>query len=662
MELTSLHGDLPLTDTVDEDAILIIYVNYYDEQRTKKPDKSETRVINSPTSECAKPRNIDTSELLDILLHGGTTRPCAIAGNSDANFISGQTFFFDIDNKDEKQNPLPFDQQLKPSQALQLLQAHGIKPICVYPSFSAVMDGDESKQWFRYRIVVAGNRPLDDIGQWKHCREKIASLLPSEANDPSTKNAQNLFFGTNKPVIFRDDNATVDVDALLADFIPVTTQKTNKTNTRKVRTTICDRTEEIAGAIKRHDAICIRKAMGYTKPTTLANAEDFFYFIYHEISLANLFGVTEGKAFRCLFPDKHKHGDENPSASVYRTQYGTWQYYCITEKLKLNIKQLVELLGGFKSEHQALEFVKKAFNLKIAKSAWTEEQTANIDQILDCLARTDENSFAILCPTASKNIRFAKDLFIKVLVIAKSRIYPNQVTNDGDILFYMTNSQIAKATGKETKKCQKYLKMLMYHGLLVGVPDKDIPQNIVAKACEKCQPYIDPKNGKTRKPRHPSFYSIPSWVYQRLEYIESQGIRWKENGYRMDSICFEVFARSEGLEVANRLFPQTSHYVDKNGAIHQKTTGSYSNERHAMLTDIVMNLIFEQGYCTEQQAIGKLSEMTGNHYQMGKKQVLRSITDIMNANGLIKVRATKDLKQRFNITCKGFPNIIVVAE
>ena len=81
-----------------------------------------------------------------------------------------------------------------------------------------------------------------------------------------------------------------------------------------------------------------------------------------------------------------------------------------------------------------------------------------------------------------------------------------------------------------------------------------------------------------------------------------------------------------------------------------------------MLTDIVMNLIFEQGYCTEQQAIGKLSEMTGSHYQMGKKQVLRSITDIMNANGLIKVRANKDLKQRFSITCKGFPNIIVVAE
>ena len=639
---------------------MIICVNYYDEQRTQKPTKPEAKAINSPIGECAKPRHIDTSEWLDILLHGGTTRSCALAGNCDSSFISGQTFLFDIDNKDEYQNSLPIDQQLKPSQALQLLQEQGLNPICIYPSFSAVIDGEESQRWYRYRIVLVGNKPINDIEQWEHYRTKIASVLPSEANDSSTKNAQNLFFGTDKPVIYRNDTATIDVDRLLSDFVPVTTPTTKIKHKRKPKTSIGDCTKEIAEAIRNHDAMYIRKAMRRNKIITLANADDFFYFIYHEISLANLFGVTEGKAFHCVFPDKHKHGDENPSASVYRTQYGTWQYYCITESLKLNLKQLVELLGGFDSEYQALEFIKDAFNLKIAKSAWTEEQSANIDRILDCLARTDENSFALLCPTASKNIRFAKGLYIQVLVIAKSRIYPNRVTTNGDILFYMTNSQIAKATGKEEKKCQKYLKMLIYHGLLVAVEEKDVPNNIMSKALEKSKPYVDAKSGKTRKPRHPSFYSIPSWVYQRLEYIESQGRRWKEHGYRMDSICFEVFARSEGIKVASKLYPQTSVYTAKDGEVKHKTTSEKSDERHSILTDIVMNAIIDQGYCTEQQAIDQLSEVIG--YQMGKKQVLRSINDIMTANRLTKVRANKDLKQRFGITCKGYPNLLIAEE
>lgn len=645
---------MPLTETANEVTDLIICVNYYDEQRTQKPTKPEARAINGISHECAKPRYIDTSKWLEILLHGGTTRPCALAGNRDANFISGQTFFIDIDNADDKKRPLPKDKQLTPNQALKLSMDNGLEPFCIYPTFSS--KGDD---WYKFRVVYIANKPLTDIQQWRHCQERIFGIYPCEPKDNSTNNAQNLFFGTDKAVIYKNDSATVDVEALLSDFVPVVTQPTKTRRTKKARPSLGDRSKEIAEAIKSHDAKFIRKAMGRTKPIELNNADDFFFFIYHEISLAELFGVNEGKAFHCVFPDKHENGDADPSASVYRTHYGTWQYYCITEKLKLNLKQLVEVLGKYESEHQALEFIKEAFNLRIAKSAWTEEQTANIDRILDCLARTDETSFAMLCPTASKNIRFCKELYKDILIIAKSRIYPNQVTTNGDILFYMTNSQIAKETGKEEKKCQKYLKMLMYHGLLVGVPESEVPNNIMQKALEKCKPYVD-ASGKTRKPRHPSFYSIPSWVYQRLEYIESQGKRWKAHGYRMDSISYEVFARSEGYEVASRLYPQTSQYTTKSGEVKQRTTSGYSDRRHSILTDIVMTAITDQGYCTEQQAIEKLSETTG--YQAGKKQVLRSITDIMTANGLTKVRANKDLKQRFGITCKGYPNILIVAE
>ena len=47
-----------------------------------------------------------------------------------------------------------------------------------------------------------------------------------------------------------------------------------------------------------------------------------------------------------------------------------------------------------------------------------------------------------------------------------------------------------------------------------------------------------------------NFYAIPSWVVQQLKTIEDNGIRWKDKGYRIGGISFDMFYRSEGFEVA----------------------------------------------------------------------------------------------------------------
>ncbi len=38
-----------------------------------------------------------------------------------------------------------------------------------------------------------------------------------------------------------------------------------------------------------------------------------------------------------------------------------------------------------------------------------------------------------------------------------------------------------------------------------------------------------------------NFYAIPSWVIQQLKTIEDNSNRWKDNGYRIDGVSYDMF-------------------------------------------------------------------------------------------------------------------------
>ena len=61
--------------------------------------------------------------------------------------------------------------------------------------------------------------------------------------------------------------------------------------------------------------------------------------------------VEEKEMFCCVLPE---HEDKNPSANVFREKYGSWKYHCFGCDASLNTKQVVEVLGGFNSEYQAI--------------------------------------------------------------------------------------------------------------------------------------------------------------------------------------------------------------------------------------------------------------------------------------------------------------------
>ena len=594
-------------------------------------DHKPVEVMGRIQNTCVQAETIELTELCDLIAQGCTFKSCD-CGKSASDFHSGMLFSLDFDNKDASK-------RIDPEEAISIAVRAGFKPSVMYRSFSST---DAIK---KFRLIFVADRQLTDRKQWEHCQNIISAIYPEGVTD-HTNNPNRCFFGTDKGIDFCEENQ-VSVDLLLSNYVE---PKPKTATTRKQRSRKGNRPSRIAQAIADHDSAYIRRYMGRGKRIVFDNRQQFFDYIYKTVNLADFLGVDENKKFHCILPS-HDGADDDPSASVFRSQSGVWLYNCFAEEGKpRNIKQIVELLGNFDSEYQSLEFLKDSLNLKIKETQWAIEQRENIDSIVNCLCGTDENAFSSICPLASHNLRNCKMLLLQVLCIARNCIYPERTSQDRNIIFYMSVRQLAKDMGKKsTDQIDRNLKLLTYHKVIKELPDEEIPPQFLQKA------YANRRDKHSRV----SFYEIPSWVVQRTQLIEQQGKKWKDNGYRIRGISYEMFLRSEGQEVASEMYPQYSRITTKNGIINRRASRK-ADEMHDMMTEVVITLIQSKGYCTEADIAEYFTRKHGKN--ITELQIKRSIGDIMTANNLHKQKCNKSLKQRLSIDSKGYPIVILPNE
>ena len=601
---------------------MIIRCNWNNKRYSQKPtDQGKVQ------EELSHPVDIELQELAESLAQGCNVRPCEANGTKDKDWKSQQIFMVDIDNKS--------DPKISPDQAYQMAVKNGLKVNFMYYTHSS------TDQCPKFRIAFVTSKKIMLLDLRNRIMNAFLQAYKGYA-DESCKNPSRLFYGGHSgKVLYPNYEAMNETDDVLK-LLPKTEASAEAQRAERSENQIFEVDTDNIRAIESHDWKYLRNKVGSSTAIEFDNSEQFFRYLYHDVNMSELLGVEERTLFRCIL-----HDDHDPSANIFKTRYGVWTYACFGCGARLNVKQLVEKIGNFKSEYQSLEFLKSIYNLKIAETDWTIEQRENIDRILECLSRTDDWGFATLCPTANNNIRSARLVFMEVLCMARSAIYPRRQNGiDGNVVFSLSVRQIANRTGKRSiDKVNKYLKLLIYHDMLRIIPIEQIPKAWLAKA-------VNAKGGEGHKLTQ--FYSIPSWVQSHLEVVESNGRRWKENGYRLNGISFETFYRAEGKETANRLYPQSKAIMTAQG-IKQRTTSKTADRRHEQILDTVMELIQEQGYATEKQI---LSHMNGSR-SMNDIQLKRSIADIMHGNNLKKIRANKALKERYQIQSKGYPSIIV---
>lgn len=601
----------------------------------RKPEAKQVQVD-------LKPTDITIEDLAEALCNGASFRPAVLYGRKASDWKQQQLFGLDFDHNATIEE--------KYSKALSL----GLTPCFLYTTFS------HTENEHKFRMIFCSDSIIKD-GDY---RDKLQATLMGVIDDVDVvcKNRDRLFYGgKGKKVLYPAYDSRINAetviekywDAEYEQYIPTTKQKSkSKLSSCKRDKGDTDKEKHLMHenlyikAIKEHDIEYLRKTLAH-EPIEFETKNEFWDYIYSELDIAELIDIDDPRSFCCVL-----HDDHNPSANIFTTQNGVQKYRCCSEDLTLNIKQLVEILGDFKSEYKAIQFIMEIYNLSIKESQWSIEQRENIDMMISNITL---NKFKELCPQADKNIKYAKDTFLMILSIARNNIYSEKFSNnDGEIVFFVSNKKLAEHLGKgnsqkKIDKVSKYIKMLIYHDLIRILDDEQIPKELLAKAINHQK--------ANRQMNHTNFYAIPSWVIQQLKTIEGNGNRWKEKGYRIAGVSFDMFYRSEGFDVAASLYPQYKKKRNEYGKIVNRTTTLNSDKRTMEISRVILDCIQQKGYCTEKE----VAHILGCQYKyvVTEKQIKRSLNEIMDSYTLKKVKANKKLKEQLDIKSEGYPNIII---
>lgn len=589
--------------------------------------------------------DITIENLADALIHGASFKPGVLQGGMKAeNWVQQQLFGLDFDNG------------IRIEEAYNKVISLGLIPIFLYTTFS------HKEEHHKFRMLFCNDTIIRD----GNTRDKLqASLMGAIGEiDEVCFNRDRVFFGGNSNVVlYPSYSSIINAESIIDKFWkdeygqyisnaqpkskrepsidkPAASPKSKSKNYSKYE-------NQNVKAIKEHNVEYLKEVLAH-ELIEFDTKNEFWDYIYSELDIAELLDIENSRSFCCIL-----HVDHNPSANIFTTTNGVQKYRCCSENLTLNIKQLIEMLGDFKSEFKAIQFIMDIYNLSVKESQWSIEQRENIDMMISNITL---NKFNELCPQADKNIKYAKDTFLMMLSIARNNIYSEKFSNnDGEIVFFVTTKKLADCLGKvysqnKIDKIGKYVKMLIYHDLIRILDDEQVPKELLYKAIKYAG--TDKRGGK-----HVNFYAIPSWVIKQLNTIEYNGLRWKDKGYRIGGVSFDMFYRAEGFDVAASLYPQYKKKKNKNGEIVNRTTTQASDERTLKISDVILYLIQNKGYCTEKEVMYILG--CRYKYEVTDTQIKRCLNEIMDTYGLRKIKTNKVLKGQFDIKSKGYPNIII---
>ncbi len=615
---------------------------YFNHKFKEKPQGKQCGWVQKSLTQA----DITIENLADALVNGASFKPAVLVGGNKAeNWYQQQLFGLD------------FDDGIRIEEAYNKVMSLGITPCFMYTTFS------HKEEHHKFRVIFCNDTVITD----GNIRDRLQATLMGVIGgiDEVCFNRDRLFFGGKGQVVLHPDyEARINAESIIEKYWnddyeqyisnakPKSKKKTAAATAKSKDKSDTDKEYQPyenlnVKAIKEHNVEYLRKVLAH-EPIEFENKNEFWDYIYSELDIAELIDIDNSRSFCCVL-----HDDHNPSANIFTTQNGVQKYRCCSENLTLNIKQLIEMLGNFKSEYKAIQFIMDIYNLSIKESQWSIEQRENIDLMISNITL---NKFKELCPQADKNIKYAKDTFLMMLSIARNNVYSEKFSNDdGEIVFFVTNKRLAEYMGKANNqkkidKISKYIKMLIYHDLIRILDDEQVPKELLLKAIKYSG--TDKRAGK-----HVSFYAIPSWVIQQLSTIENNGVRWKEKGYRIDGVSFDMFYRSEGFDVAASLYPQYKKKKNEYGEIVNRTTTKASDERTLKIAEVILNCIQSKGYCTEKEVVYILGNQY--RYEVTETQIKRSLNEIMDSYGLKKVKANKVLKEQYHIESDGYPNIII---
>lgn len=142
--------------------------------------------------------------------------------------------------------------------------------------------------------------------------------------------------------------------------------------------------------------------------------------------------------------------------------------------------------------------------------------------------------------------------------------------------------------------------------------------------------------------KYVNVYSIPQYNYDKLSECNEMAKQVKEKNLRKKHFTYESVANAFGADTADRVFPQVK--------------GKRVRDIDEYLLCAIKTLLEKYGYFTENSVREFYRE---NDKYFKENTFIKQIPAIMQDLGLKKVKASKLLKEKYNILTSGYPYLYI---
>lgn len=328
----------------------------------------------------------------------------------------------------------------------------------------------------------------------------------------------------------------------------------------------------------------------------------------------------------CILPD---HDDSTPSAHIYTTDDGTQIYKCFGCNRTYTITSITEKLANCRRS-EAIEFLKKVFNIKIVQSDWTLKQK---QLMIDSANYLDSDDFKITYPELARLIRTRKHHIKDILIHFSQYINDDMKINGKPFFFssYNTLMDVCSIKGGSDKLAQS-LTLFALVNMIIKLPVENIPEKELTKAKAIAAKYHHKKLT--------NFYSFEE--YGTLLFQDSEEIAkvLKSNNMTLKGLSREYILRTFGENLANKVYPQ---YKFENA----QGTSKKSDEHTSQIVECLFYCIEKKGFATEKDIVCLLSNRYS--YQTTEIQIKKSLQEILLTYKLVRVKASKANKEKYKI-------------
>jgi hypothetical protein len=598
-----------------------------DKRYEKKPVNDVGAVQNR-----IKQASIELKDLAFGLCNGMSCRASVLEkGRSAEGWLNQQVFMID------------YDHNITIKEVMQECNRINILPCFGYTSFS------HTEAEHRFRLVFITDEIITD-GE-KRDRLQVTLMHLFGESDPKCLNRDRLFFGGKDKVPFYENyESRINADDIINKFfkdeyqIKIDNLSTSKKKKVKEKPTkskdkipVQDEFIENIQAIKELNVLKMQRILNdlqkgvrdkkescYQVPFSMkvVRSKGELYRFIDSIDLCTFLGISEGEFINCILPG---HVDSTPSAHIFTTKNGTKIYKCFGCDKALGIISLVQILGKT-TRRKAIDFITKVYNVRFLESEWIREQREIMG---DNMYYLDSETFEIEFPHITRLIKKRK-VHLRALSTYFEDFINEELKLDDKPLFFAGYPKLLSVCGINKNKPITLSQSLSLFNLL-NMIEKVEPNRIPSDQLKKAK-HISAMYGFKKLT---NFYQFPEYGYIQLEDSEQIAKTLIENHISIKGLSREYLLRTFGTELADKIFPQ---YIYEN---HRGSgTTPKSDTMTLEISKEMLKVIASQGYILEKQF---------NINNKVHTQWKKSIKEILDTYSLVRVRATKDNKLKYNI-------------